>query len=100
MSDILCGSAAVRPSVERNPVRMLIPAVAQVLLVLSACSPGSESSGGLASEAGAAGTGRLVVQVSNLPAGASAAIVVTGPNGVNQAAVRKDRLANTPSALF
>jgi hypothetical protein len=79
---------------------MLIPAVAQVLLVLSACSPGSESSGGLASEAGAAGTGRLVVQVSNLPAGASAAIVVTGPNGFNQAVVRSDTLDNLPVGIY
>ena len=68
--------------------------------MLAAC--GSEADlGGLASNGTTlAGMGRMVVQVSGLPAGASSAIVVTGPNGFNRLVARTDTLDNLVPGIY
>src|ERR1041385_7295337 len=78
----------------RNPVRILRAVVPQLLVMLGACTAGTESGGLTNTESTAAGMGRLVVQVSGLPTGAAAAIVVTGPNGFAQSVARTDTLDN------
>src|SRR5258708_4108588 len=91
---------AVRLTSMRNPVRMLIPAFAQVLLALAACSPGTETPGGLAPEAVTVTTGLLIVQVTGLPAGSDGAVVVSGPNGFSQAVTHTDTLTSLAAGTY
>src|ERR1041384_7630787 len=86
--------------VMRKPVRILVVLTSQLPLMLAAC--GSEADlGGLASNGTTlAGMGRMVVQVSGLPAGASSAIVVTGPNGFNRLVARTDTLDNLVPGIY
>jgi CARDB protein len=79
---------------------MLIPAFAQLLLALAACSPGTEPTGRLIAEASRSGTSLLVVKVIGLPAGAAAAIVVTGPNAFSQVVVGTDTLSNLDPGTY
>src|ERR1051326_7748659 len=86
--------------VMRKPVRILVMLTSQLPLILAAC--GSEADlGGLASNGTTlAGMGRMVVQVSGLPTGASSAIVVTGPNGFNRLLARTDTLDNLVPGIY
>ena len=89
----------VRQSFVRNPARILIPAGAQVLVALAACSQGTEAPGGLAPE-GTAGTGQLVVRVAGLPAGAAAEVTVSGPNGFSQTISASRTLSGLPAGTY
>ena len=89
----------VRQSFVRNPVRILVPAGAQILLALAACSPGAEAVGGPAPE-GLAGTGQLVVRVSGLPSGSTAAVTVSGPGGFSQTISASQTLSGLAAGTY